>query len=423
MRTWFAIIFALSHLHLLHAQDIRQKVDLWSPGRTRLRGANVWQKALFKASRPFQFNRMETVYTSENLKKLRRWNANWANLSHPATFHPYPNPDCEYVAVSEIRDNLKQLIEQCRENQLFVVIAFRTGPGRTEKVFSPDDDSELLAYLFELDRKTQKPTPKARKAQDAWVAMWRATASYFKGQPNVIGYDLLVEPLADAERGIVKLPGLSRRTSYAILRPLADQQLDRQRHCWHGLASRMAAAIREVDKGTPILVGAAPYNSADALASLPAKGFQDYAPIVFKVHQYEPSEFSEDGEGTYEEEQQATLRKAYDKINGFVGSKTKRPLSVSEFGCVRWAGSPARPDSPRYLCDQITLLEKLGLNHALWLWETDSAEYSQFNFRYGVDKGNTTGDAPTTDKLVRTVLTAWGRNQIFATEKLLEKLR
>jgi hypothetical protein len=39
---------------------------------------------------------------------------------------------------------------------------------------------------------------------------------------------------------------------------------------------------------------------------------------------------------------------------------------------------------------QFALLERAGMNHALWLWETSSplVTYDQFNFRRGPDKKN-----------------------------------
>jgi hypothetical protein len=424
MRESIATLLVFFIVSTALSQDISSKADLWNPGTTQLRGANIWQKALFKEGQPFEFDRMETRYTGSNLAKFRRWNANFANLSHQGTLHTHQGPGGKYPLVREIRYHLRQLVWDFRDNQMFVVVSFRTGPGRTEKVFSSGDSSELLAYLFELDPKTGLPTAKATQAQDAWVDMWRDTASLLKNEPNVIGYHLMVEPLTDAERDIT--PPAAARAKGVRLRPAAndDPLMPKRLAAWHDFALRMAAAIRDVDKSTPILVGGAPYNAAATLATLPVKKFDQFQPVIFCVSQYEPYQFSEQGQGTYAEPERQRLHAAYNAMAKFAGSKNPNRVAVTEFGCFRWAGTPKKPLAPVYLAEQLQLLEKYGLNHALWLWEVDDLDYnSPLNFRLGVDMANAKCDAADSDPLVKTIADNWSLNRLFATPEILDKLR
>jgi hypothetical protein len=419
-----ATALAFLALNTGFAQEISQKIDLWKPGKTQLRGANIWQKALFKEGQPFTFDHMETIYTDRNLAKFRHWNANFANISHQGTFHPRTDGSGRYPLIKEIRDHLRQLVWDFRRNQMFVVVSFRTGPGRTEKVFSSGDNTDLLAYLFELDEGTGQLTPRAQKAQDSWVAMWRDTATSLKGEPNVIGYHLLVEPLTTAEWSQTR-PGDTRaRGSRSKKITGDDPRSSKQLTAWYEFAKRMAGAIREVDRSTPILIGGAPYNAAATLESIPVAQFEPFQPLVFIVSQYEPWEFSEEGIGTYGNEERQRLNTAYDIIGRFAGDKPARTVAVTEFGCTRWAGTPKKPDAPVYLAEQFRLLEKRGCNHAIWLWEVDDLDYnSPFNCRLGVDKANAKSDARSSEILVKTILDNWALNRVFATKDVLAKLR
>jgi hypothetical protein len=410
-----ALAIALAAATAARAGDVNEKIDLWARGTTQLRGANIWQKARFKAAArpdwPGPFDRMETTYSCDNLIKFRTWNANVANLSHPATYHQRP-ADGRYALLPEVRYHLRQLVEKFRERQMFVVISFRTGPGRTERVFSDTDDSDLLADLFDLTP-AGRPTARATAAQAAWVEMWRDTAEYFKDQPNVIGYHLLIEPVTQAERRVNGQP-----------QPVPDPRLDPIRVAlWYDFALRMAAAIREKDALTPILVGGAPYNAAETLAAFPVERFAAHKRVVVIVHQYEPSDFAESANGSYGDPERKALRAAYCAICRFADEHPTQPIAVGEFGCVRWAGTADKRDAPIYLREQFELLEVGGFNHALWLWEAENIDYSQFNFRFGVDPMNTKHDAPADEALVKLVRDNWARNRVFATPVVLNKFR
>jgi hypothetical protein len=392
------------------AQNINAKFDLWNQKRTLLRGANVWQKAVFKEGETFVYVGMETSYGAANLKKMKDWNANYVNISHPGLRHTHPR-NGSYPVVPAIRANVTNLIELAGINNLFVVISFRTGPGRTEEVFSREDRKGRLDYLFQLDPETEKLTAEARAAQDAWVEMWEETATAFKDVPNVVGFDLLVEPFTDWEQKSGTKP--PRRQSGDLSAA--------QKRAWRDFALRMAHAIRKVDQRTPILVGPAPYNAAWALDEFPVKPFLDLklGPVVIAVHQYGPEEYThQDRPTTYADKQREQLKSRYKEIADYE-TGNRCPLAVNEFGMIRWAGPVANPDSPTFLKEQLSLLESQGRNHALWLWEVDKIKYYDFHFRLGVDKRRTEEPAPGSDPLVNAIKDNWRANRIFATDDVV----
>jgi hypothetical protein len=250
----------------------------------------------------------------------------------------------------------------------------------------------------------------AKEAQDAWIEMWQETAKQFKDEPNVIGYDLMVEPLTTTEQ---------RKSPKGM-------PIEKQIEKWHRLACCMACAIRAEDKKTPILIGGAPYNAAETLSYLPAKDYVSFDPVVFTVNQYKPSEYSEEQEKQveYSKDYRCDLLAAYKDLAKFA-NQVQQAITISEFGAVRWAGADStHPDAHKFLAEQLALIEKQGCNHAIWMWEADKIDWNNpFQIRWGVNKDNDKCDAPDTDPLVKTIKDNWKTNRLFATPELLRTLK
>jgi hypothetical protein len=155
--------------HARSAPAFREKIDLWRGG-THLRGANIWQKYNDPKECP---GKICPTYVEQDIQDLNLWKANFVNISHPGLFSEEPNAQNQYVEVVPIRDNLLQLIDWCQKRNMFVVVAFRTGPGRHEEVFN----------------KPSPPSPvwSDAEAQKAWVRMWRAAAEQLKDSQSVVG--------------------------------------------------------------------------------------------------------------------------------------------------------------------------------------------------------------------------------------------
>jgi hypothetical protein len=364
--------------------SIKHKIDLWRGTSTYLRGANIWQKV--------EDAQIAPPFAPQDLRDLKDWGANYVNISHPGIYgvHKIKNRETgkkEYALDDALLTNLKNLITWANDEGLFVVVAFRTGPEREEKIFEAKDETPPSKVFVD------------NEAQQAWCRMWLKAAQELSGYKNVVGYDLMVEP---------NTGGHPER--------------------WNGLARRLVSQVRAADVETPILLEGADGGTPQALCELEpticaAAGehsggnVPNYDPtlnLVYAVHQYEPTGYTQQTEGDWQFEckpgrnylKDIKGKPKPDKYVGFgpneenmlrdeyrrLGEWKRRgvPLAVNEFGVIRWAGRwekakpEPEPDADRFMKVQFELLEGLGVNHALWLWQTSSCEGDDdFNFQHG----------------------------------------
>jgi len=174
--------------------------------------------------------------------------------------------------------------------------------------------------------------------------MWKEIATRYRDDENVIGFDIMVEP-----HGV-------------------DSSV------WKPFARAMVGGIRAVDPVTPILVSpAGEYGDVAALLEwIPLQGEK----ILYTVHQYEPQNYTHGDSQTYD---RAELKSVYDSMAVWLAQNPGQRLAVNEFGVNR-----SKPRAARFLCEQLNLLESLGVNHAAWLWEgstTDASYDSTMDFR------------------------------------------
>ena len=123
---------------LLPPEPALDKWSLWTNG-TQLRGANTWQRIIVPEYDGEEFlgeGYIGPPYTQEDFNRLAALGANYVNLSHPGLFTERP----PYVLDEQAQANLDNMIAMAAEADLFVVITFRTGPGRNDFTFYRDDD-------------------------------------------------------------------------------------------------------------------------------------------------------------------------------------------------------------------------------------------------------------------------------------------
>ncbi len=368
-------------------KSLASKWDLWAKG-TCLRGANLWQKVVDPNEDGDELGTevVGPTYDQANLNKLAAYGANYANLSFPGL----RNEKAPYAWREDVAQYLDRLIERSRKADLFVVISFRTGPGRNEAGFD--------ASASGADNSVWGDATK----QNAWVEMWRKVAARYRRHPNVAGYDLMVEPNSNELLKIWEPD--------AFFRKYKNTTQD-----WNQLAARIVQAIRSVDPETPILVGGMNYSSLDwlsALAPLPDSR------VVYGVHNYEPynythqamkgtktypGKFSPDGERSTIIDKNWLARK-FSTIGDFQRER-RAPVVVNEFGAMRWVKG-----AELFFRDSADLMEGYGVNHALWLWETSlKISWNEFNLRYGPNGKNKT--EVSTSALMETIRANWRRNR------------
>ncbi|MBI3480839.1 MAG: cellulase family glycosylhydrolase [Nitrosomonadales bacterium] len=328
---------------------ITSKWALWAGG-TCLRGANVWQRSNIVSiyGTALGSGLFGPVFTQTDFDNLAKTGANVVFISHPGLYSEIP----PYLPNLDAQTNLDNLLAMVAKANMYAVISFRTGPGRSE------EDIVYQASLPALNSVWTNPAE-----QTAWADMWSYTAKRYKTNPVVVGYDLMVDP----------------HTSL-ILSPPYD---------WNSLAKKITDAIRLADINTPVLIGGMNYSSAAALAGIVPTGDSK---TVYTVHQYDPIPYTLQaaqavsyGTTIYDFYSRTDLLNIFLDVATFKSSRNV-PVGISEFGAKRFV-----PNAVQFLDDEMGIMESYGLNYAIWDWETTDPAYATihsydaFNFRMGTD--------------------------------------
>jgi len=408
--TWEPTGFSVhSDLTQPDAETVVDKWALWTEG-TQLRGANIYQRRVYPELDGTEFLGPGPVgppYTQEDFNRLAALGANYVNVSHPGLFAETP----PYTLDQDLQDNLDNLLDMIAQADMFAVISFRTGPGRSEFTFFWDEVDDWFDESYLNDSMWQD-----QAAQDAWVDMWRYTAERYRDNPIVVGYDLMVEPNSNEVGSHALNDALDVWDPEEFYTTYRGTLYD-----WNQLYPRITATIREVDPDMPILIGGMGYSGLDWLPYLEPTGDPR---TIYTAHQYEPHNYTHQDPGVQECSYSGTCDTDWDGepdpfdwawLNGRLATidafKATHdvPVAVNEFGVVRWA-----PNAHAFMDDQMDLFEQRGVNYALWVWETSWAPYAEevdaFNFRHGPDSDNH-ADVESSD-LMDVIVEYWGRNTI-----------
>lgn len=382
------------------------KWDLWSNG-TQLRGINIWQATVIPELDGLEFKgegRVGPPYIQSDFDELAALGANYVNLSHAGIF----TERSPHQLDEGVLDNLDRLVEMARQADMFVVISFRTGPGRAEFSFYYDGDPQLQPYLN--DSMWQDAA-----AQDAWVEMWRQAALHFRGDPVVAGYDLMVEPNSSAVGSDQLTDMLDIYDPETFYSQYAGTLYD-----WNQLYPRIVTAIREVDPDTPILIGG---NGWSNLEWLPYLDVLDEEGIVYTFHQYAPHEYTHqswkpwmieypgemdlDWDGEDDAFDRSWLE-GYLQIAGDFQIAHDVPVAVNEYGVIRWV-----PGAATFMADEMEIFEELGVNYSSWAWNPAWEPFKSiddFEHRHGTDPLNHSNVAES--EVMDVLMHYWSRNTI-----------
>ncbi len=386
------------------------KWDLWSSGETTLRGINVHQRLIYEGwDDPEQYGEgpVGPPFTQEDFNRLAALGANYVNISHPGLFTEEP----PFELNEGSQANLDRLLEMIAQAGMFAVISFRTGPGRSEFSFMGvgEDDPFGQSHLNDSVWENQA-------AQDAWAEMWRYAAERYRDNDTVVGYDLMVEPNANAIFFDMYWP--------PDFYPAYEGTL----YDWNRFYPNLVDAIRETDPDTPILVGAMSWSQVDWLPYLEPTDdprtvytFHQYTPHDY-THQYldeqgdlpvaYPGELDFDWDGAPDSFDQDWLEGLLSPVSEFQ-TDHGMPAAVNEYGVMRF-----EPGAAEYLSDLMGLLEELGVNHALWAWTSEQVlrygDMQEFEYRLGPDMGNLTEEVP--NELLDVIVNNWSQNTIRPSE-------
>lgn len=347
------------------SQSRRSKIGLWD-NRTgpHLRGAVFPQRRVYPEIDGDTFlgpGPVGAPITNRSLDELAEAGANLALLSYPGVFTERPpfQPD------PAIEDQLSDLIERCVRRGLFVVIGFRSGPGRSEFTFHRDSAGDWFPASM-----INESVWRDSAAQDAWCSMWRYVAQQYSSHRGVVGYLPMVEPNA----------------SHVV------NNFD-----WPRFLYRMAAAIRDVDAQTPILLSPDGYANASYANELEMSRVPS---SVLILHDYSPFEYTHAPLGSaayFDPERAAVIAPAAER------------WAIGEFGVQRWA-----QDGDIFLRLRLQSMEEQGANSAFFNWPTGWQVYEQvenaWNPLMGLDPGDNRrqADAP----LLQVLRRYWALNSI-----------
>ena len=388
------------------------KWALWQGG-THLRGANIYQRRVYPELDDGFLGEEEIgpPFTQADFDALAALGANFVNISHPGLFSETPpyQPD---IAVQE---NLDALLSMAAQAKLYTIITFRTGPGRSEfwAFWGEDTTSNPTEGWFDADYYNNTVWGDA-EAQSAWQAMWRYTAQRYRDNPIVIGYDLMCEPNANEVGSYPLGAPLDFWNPQAFYAQYGGTLYD-----WNQLYPSLDEAIREVDANTPILIGGMGYSAVEWLPYIEPI---DDPYVIYTVHQYEPMSYTHQISGTTaytfpgvfdtdwddspDQFDEIWLTNLLTVVRDFQAAH-EVPVAVNEYGVHRWA-----PGAPDFMRRQMTLFDDLGLNYALWEWQSAFEPFASsvdaFDFRNGENPANHT-HVP--NELQKVIVSFWARNE------------
>lgn len=394
------------------AATFTSKWALWTEG-TRLRGANIYQRRVYPELDGDTYMGSGPVgppFIQSDFDELAAMGANYVNLSHPGLF----TENAPFVLDEDIQNNLDNLLDMVAVADMFAVITFRTGPGRSDFTFYWGEVGDWFDESYLNDTMWQDA-----EAQEAWAAMWRYTAQRYRNNPIVVGYDLMCEPNSNEVGSHALNDQLNLEDSSE-----PDEFYEQYRgtlYDWNQLYPRITTAIRVVDADTPILIGGMGYSSIAWLPYLEPTGDPR---TVYAVHQYNPFEYthqpSTDQERTYpgsfdldgddipDQFDRVWLEGLLATIDTFAATHGV-PVAVNEFGLYRF-----QPGAAEYMKDLMDLFEERGMNHALWdwnpSWEPRASDNDEFDIRFGPDPSNHTNIQ--SSDLMNTIIDIWQRNSV-----------
>ena len=340
---------------------VSDKWKLWSSGSTKLRGANLHPCRLFNSD---SAGDCVELITRQDVQDLRNLGANLINASYVGLFTERPPYQVNSIAQTYLDD----LIKWAEEIGIYVVIHFRTGPGRNEAAIT--GGTPLTTVWTD------------QAAHDAWIQMWRHTAEHYHGSSVVVGYNLMVEPHVN-----------EWLDPQGTLTPAQfHQQHEGTLADWNAFARDITTAIREVDVDTPIIVGSLQWASASWFPVLEPTGDTR---TVYSLHTYDPDIYTNQENAPtigYPSVVQVAGESIDFNRNWLVenlrpalefAQQNDVPIYVGEFGAFRWV-----PGAVTYVSDEMSLFEQYGWNYAFYVWRGDDVGFDGFNVEYGLERNN-----------------------------------
>jgi len=365
---------------------VKTKFDLWDNSTgPHLRGACFSQRRVIPSLDGETFLGAGPVgvpISDAALARLAASGANLAVLSHPGIYTETP----PYRYDAPVADHLVDLVDRCERAGLFTVVAFRSGPGRSEFSLQRDD-----AGSWYPESLLNEQVWSSREARQAWMAMWRHTAALLSGKAGVVGYGLMVEPNANQAA-----PGAQGQAIDIWDAEALRAELSGTPGYWPDFATELAQAIREIDGDTPILISPDGYANAQFA---PLLDLQAVPGMVLAIHDYEPRAYTHGdvGDDVF-----------FSPAEAQVTPPDATHWMLGEFGVRRYM-----PGAGGYLDARLNSLEQSGAASAYFRWDSGwdayEAQENAWNPLYGSDPD--ASERSDLTPMLSALETAWARNR------------
>lgn len=283
-------------------------------------------------------------------------------------------------------DSLGRQLDDAKAAGLFVVLALRSGPGRSDFVFHRDAaDDWFPARLIE------DSIWRDADAQAAWGDMCADAAQLVKDRSEIAGLNIMVEP--DPNVGGLNRAG--ERLGAWTPGEYAEQVAEISD--WRRIAARTAVRVRAAAADLPVLISPPAFGRTDFLPVMSAPPIDG---VVWCVHDYEPREYTHFPEGSaalidFSEGGDGTFEHRIDQV--MTGDA---PVFLGEFGASRWAMGV-----DEYYAARIAACEARGMGWAAFRWPTQDKAYEAADSMFNVLQG-ARGEAAA----IGTLKAGWARN-------------
>jgi hypothetical protein len=267
-----------------------------------------------------------------------------------------------------VADLLGRQLDDAKAAGLFVVLALRSGPGRSDFVFHRDGaDDWFPARLIE------DSIWRNAEAQAAWSDMCVDAAKLVKGRSEIAGLNIMVEPepnVGGLNREGQRLGAWAPEEYRVAVADVSD---------WRRIAAKIAENVRAAASDLPVLISPPAFARTDFLSVM---GAPPVSGVVWCVHDYEPREFTHHPENSaglmsFAEYRDDTFENRIAKV-----STGDAPIFLGEFGASRWAMGV-----DKYYAARIATCEARSMGWAAFRWPTRDAAYEAADSMFDVSKG------------------------------------
>ncbi len=293
-----------------------------------------------ETARAFFESYRQNFITEADLREIKRLGFNFVRL--PFNYRHLVNDQRPGEYAENVFAPVDQLFDWCRRHGLYVLLDMHAAPGG-QNTTSPADSSTGFAELW-----SQEPY------QDRSIKLWEQMARRYGGEPSLMGYNLLNEPITDqfgpldASAQTAAMNAFYRRLIPAI------RAIDPQ-HCIVVEGNvRQSGGIRTLDRdhfAWPNLIASFHYYPLFQIADVPGLGLveDNAAGLLGASTAINRQAFAE------------TMRQELDYVR-----EVKAPMLLGEFGF--FANKDAALQAA--LMDlQLSLAEDWGWSWCLWTWK------------------------------------------------------